>query len=216
LKRKQYSREFNANERVFDAIYLTSNSEASYKVRNPLQVMIDYKGFRALATAVVPINPALGMSLGFDIEGKLHNLDEKLKAELQYIADVLNLEETKTRVKKSNIVLVSSLQEELKQEVDIQLFEGLPLSNSIKVYEQTEGYIPNLMSLKHSQLKKMHKSLLKNCYIEQLQYILKTHDICPFDVDHRAIQSEIERLNSRHNKTEQAVKTSKNQDGARR
>jgi len=88
---------------------LTSNNEASYKIRNPLQVMIDYKGFRALASAVVPINPAAGMSLGFDMEGRLHNLDGKLKMELQYIAEVLNLEETKTRVKKSNIELVSTL-----------------------------------------------------------------------------------------------------------
>jgi hypothetical protein len=49
------------------------------------------------------------MSLGFDMEGRLHNLDGKLKMELQYIAEVLNLEETKTRVKKSNIELVSTL-----------------------------------------------------------------------------------------------------------
>ena len=81
--------------------------------------MIDYKGFRALATAVLPIDPALGMSLGFDVEGRLHNLDSKLKTELQYIAEVLNLEETKTRVKKSNIELSSSLVKEEKQEVDI-------------------------------------------------------------------------------------------------
>ena len=105
MKRKQYAREYNANERIFDAIYLTSNLEASYKVRNPLQVVVDYKGFRALATAVLPIDPKKGMSVGFSSDGSLNLLDTKLKSELQNIAEVLNLEETKTRVKKSNIDL---------------------------------------------------------------------------------------------------------------
>jgi hypothetical protein len=149
VKRKQYAREFNANERIFDAIYLTSNAEASYKVRNPLQVLVDYKGFRALATAVMPINPKAGMSLGFDSDGRLHVLDIKLRNELQNIAEVLNLDETKTRVKKSNIVL-SAANEDSKVEVDIQPFESLPISNFVKVYEQSEGFIPNLMTLGHN------------------------------------------------------------------
>lgn len=105
MKRKQYAREFNANERIFDAIYLTSNLESSYKVRNPLQIIVDYKGFRALATAVLPIDPKKGMSIGFSSDGRLNVLDSKLKSELQHIAEVLNLDETKTRVRKSNIDL---------------------------------------------------------------------------------------------------------------
>ncbi len=149
MKRKQYAREYNANERIFDAIYLTSNLEASYKVRNPLQVLVDYKGFRALATAVLPIDPKKGMSAGFSSDGRLNLLDTKLKSELQNIAEVLNLEETKTRVKKSNIDL-QAINEDNKVEVDIQLFESLPISNFVKVYEQSEGLIPNLMALRHS------------------------------------------------------------------
>jgi len=47
------------------------------------------------------------------------------------------------------------------------------------------------MSLKHSQLKKTYKGLLSNCYIEQIHYLLKTQEICPYDVDYRGIQTEI-------------------------
>lgn len=90
------------------------------------------------------------------------------------MADVLNLEETKTRVKRSNIDMSSVILEEVKVEVDIQLFESLPLSNFIKVYEQSEAFVPKLMTLSHSQLKRHHKNLIKNCYIEQLFYLLKT------------------------------------------
>lgn len=112
--------------------------------------MIDYKGFRALATAVLPINPQTGMALGFDVDGRLFSLDKKLKQELLYVADVLNLEETKTRVKRSNIDMSSAILEEVKVEVDIQLFESLPLSNFIKVYEQSEAFVPKLTTLSHS------------------------------------------------------------------
>ena len=43
---------------------------------------IDYKGFRAIAVAQLPIRPDQGMSLGFDREGKLHELDYSLRTEL--------------------------------------------------------------------------------------------------------------------------------------
>ena len=47
-------------------------------------------------------------------------------------------------MKKSNIEYASALHNEAKIEVDMQLFESLPLSNFIKVYEQSEGRIQNL------------------------------------------------------------------------
>ena len=74
------------------------------------------------------------MSLGFDQEGRLNILDSQLKTELQYVGDVLNLDEMKTRVKKSNIQMGGIDSEQHKVEVDIQMFDSLPLSNFIKVY----------------------------------------------------------------------------------
>jgi hypothetical protein len=138
--------------------------DATYKVRNPLQTRVDYKGFRALATAVMPIDPSLGMSLGFDSEGRLHNLDNKLRTELSYVADVLNLDETKTRIKKSNIE--QTPQNDEKLEIDIQLFESLPLSNFIKVYEQADGFNQSILSSSHSHMQRIHKSVIRNSYIE--------------------------------------------------
>lgn len=119
LKRKQYAREFNANNIIFDALYLTASKEDRYNLRNPLSTMIDYKGFRAIAIACLPINPENGMSLGFDQEGRLNILDSQLKTELQYVGDVLNLDEMKTRVKKSNIEMGGIDSEQHKVEVDI-------------------------------------------------------------------------------------------------
>ena len=36
---------------------------------------IDFKGFRAIAIAELPIRPEKGISLGFDAEGNLQELD---------------------------------------------------------------------------------------------------------------------------------------------
>ena len=49
---------------------MTSNLDSHYRLRNPLMCMVDYKGFRAIAIASMPIKPERGMALGFDQEGK--------------------------------------------------------------------------------------------------------------------------------------------------
>lgn len=43
------------------------------------------------------------MSLGFDAEGKLHELDQFLRTELQDVGTILNLAECKTLMVKYNI-----------------------------------------------------------------------------------------------------------------
>ena len=43
------------------------------------------------------------MSLGFDKEGKLHELDYSLRTELQDVGTILNLAEYKTRMAKKFI-----------------------------------------------------------------------------------------------------------------
>jgi hypothetical protein len=69
LKKKQFGREFLGNDRIFDALYLAQSKNSFYRLRNPLTVMVDYKGFRALVIAVIPIRPESGLSLGFDADG---------------------------------------------------------------------------------------------------------------------------------------------------
>ena len=67
-------------------------------MRCPLTTWLDYKGFRVLAVASLPINPQEGMSLGFDEEGQLHQLDyamRKKKVQIdqsikQKMSDVFN------------------------------------------------------------------------------------------------------------------------------
>ena len=55
---------------MFDALFLLSKPEATHQLRVPLSAQIDYKGFRAIAIASIPIQPTLGPSIGFYTEGK--------------------------------------------------------------------------------------------------------------------------------------------------
>ena len=67
-------------------------------MRTPLMTMVDFKGFRSIAVAQLPIKPEQGISLGFDSEGKLQELDYSLRTELQDVGTILHLEENKTRM----------------------------------------------------------------------------------------------------------------------
>ena len=69
--RKQFAREFNAAELFFDSLFMTSSVDSKYRLRCPLMCKVDYRGFRAIAIATMPIRPERGMALGFDSEGKL-------------------------------------------------------------------------------------------------------------------------------------------------
>ena len=64
---------------------------------------VDYKGFRAIGIAKLPIRPERGISLGFDREGNLHELEYSLRTELQDVGTILNLSEYKTRMAKKFI-----------------------------------------------------------------------------------------------------------------
>lgn len=57
LKWKMYGREFLSMDVMFDALFLLSKPEASHKLRIPLSALVDYKGFRAVAIACIPIHP---------------------------------------------------------------------------------------------------------------------------------------------------------------
>jgi hypothetical protein len=51
---------------MMDALFLTANIDAKYRLRVPLVSQIDYKGFRAIAVASIPITPKDGLVLGFN------------------------------------------------------------------------------------------------------------------------------------------------------
>mmetsp|Transcript_39106 Transcript_39106/g.37432 ORF Transcript_39106/g.37432 Transcript_39106/m.37432 type:complete len:186 (-) Transcript_39106:37-594(-) len=57
LKWKQYGREFHSLDIMFEVLYLLSKPESDYKLRVPVSALIDYKGFRALASGNIPIQP---------------------------------------------------------------------------------------------------------------------------------------------------------------
>ena len=50
-----YGREFLSMDIMFDALFLLSKPEAIHKFRVPPAALIDYKGFRAIAIASIPI-----------------------------------------------------------------------------------------------------------------------------------------------------------------
>ena len=50
---------------MFDALFMLSKRDSKYKLRIPLSALIDYKGFRCLAIAKIPIQPDMNPSLGF-------------------------------------------------------------------------------------------------------------------------------------------------------
>jgi hypothetical protein len=55
MKWKLYGREFLSLDVMFDTLYLLSKPDATYKLRVPLCAQVDYKGFRAVAIAAIPV-----------------------------------------------------------------------------------------------------------------------------------------------------------------
>ena len=143
---------------------------------------MDYRGFRALAFATLPIHPEDGMSLGFDDDGKFHQLDYAMRTELQDIGTMLNLSEYKTLLKQKvdeKKLKSSDSRDELLQ------FESIPISNFIRVYGQTDGMIENLHKLSRRQTEKQAKTLAKSHYLESIQYVLRLSNLFPLDLDYQ-------------------------------
>ena len=68
-KWKLFGRQFLSMDTLADVLYMLSEKDGRCKLRVPLSALIDYKGFRCLAIAKVPVKPTSGLSLGFH-EGK--------------------------------------------------------------------------------------------------------------------------------------------------
>ena len=99
MRKKQFAREFLSFEVMIDALYLTTTIDSKYNIRVPLGAQVDYKGFRAIAVATIPISPKDGLVLGFNSTGQFQMLDYQLKMEFKYIGEVLNLKDSKTKIK---------------------------------------------------------------------------------------------------------------------
>ena len=113
--RKQFAREFNSVELVSDALLFTSNVDTKYRLRTPLMSLVDFKGFRAIAVALLPIRPEQGISLGFDGDGKLQEIDYSLRTELEDVGSILNLAELQTRMAKK---FLSQTKQEIYYQVE--------------------------------------------------------------------------------------------------
>ena len=64
-KWKVYGRQFSSMDILADVLYGLSMKDAEVKLRVPLSAIIDYKGFRCLAIAKVPVKSNQGPMLGF-------------------------------------------------------------------------------------------------------------------------------------------------------
>ena len=116
---KHFGKEMLSYDVLFDALFLNSRADDRFSLRVPLVAKIDYKGFRAIATAKIEIGVGYDIfpDLGFHNGNYRSSENSILKQELGYVGDVLNLKDNKTKNRQYGSV-----------------FENVPVSNYIKVY----------------------------------------------------------------------------------
>ena len=73
------------------------------KLRVPLSVLIDYKGFRCLAVGQIPIMASSGPMLGF-YQGNYVS-DQELKNTFMKVGQLLHLKENKNAVENQKLVV---------------------------------------------------------------------------------------------------------------
>ena len=76
-------------------LYGMSHKDDKVKLRVPLSVIIDYKGFRCLAIAKMPVKGNQGPLLGF-YESNYWNLEEKIYESFKRVGEELNLKHNYT------------------------------------------------------------------------------------------------------------------------
>ena len=78
---------------MFEALFHYSK-KSKIKLRVPLSTLIDYKGYRCLAIAKIPIRPDLGLTLGLRNDTMIYDKDEDLKKAFSNVGEFLCLKES--------------------------------------------------------------------------------------------------------------------------
>jgi hypothetical protein len=86
---------------LFDALFLLSKNDSDYKLRVPLSVLIDYKGFRCLAIGRIPILPKQEPHLGF-YNGIYVPPDQVLRDAFANVGDLLRLKPNRVASNQNN------------------------------------------------------------------------------------------------------------------
>ncbi|CAI2362249.1 unnamed protein product [Moneuplotes crassus] len=165
LKWKQMQREFNSMDAFFDTLYILSKDEEQPKLRVPLSCIMDYKGFRCLATGLVPFDE-YALKVGFNQDNKFLNTQSFMNI-LSDAGHILGLKDTKVF-----LGVLSSHQ-------------SIPISTHLKVYHyrQTDNSDNNFLDSPTVKSKKYHFSELQYDIKpnQDLGYVFNTSYMFPLD-----------------------------------
>ena len=89
---KHLGHEFRACDMLQDAIFFLSKSDRSFRLRLPLSCIVDFKGFRALVTAIIPLDTDLTVLHGLK-KPDYYLTESSLYGNLSSLAQVLNIKE---------------------------------------------------------------------------------------------------------------------------
>ena len=93
-KWKAYNREFNTFNLLFNALYLLSKPNEDCNIRVPLSCIIDYKGFRGLAIACMPLNKELDPVVGLTSDNIYREtILEGIAKQLPSLGKLLNIKD---------------------------------------------------------------------------------------------------------------------------
>ena len=87
---KHLGHEFRARDLLQEAVFFLSRSEPSFRLRLPLSCIVDFRGFRALVTAVVPLDSELTVLHGLK-KPNYYLSEPSLYGNLSSLARVLNI-----------------------------------------------------------------------------------------------------------------------------
>ena len=170
-KWKLYGRQFLSMDTMFEALFQYSK-KSKIKLRIPLSTLIDYKGYRCLAIAKIPIRPDLSLTLGLRNDSMIYEKDEDLKEAFSSVGKLLCLKENMAPP---------------AQQPQTQVRENIPVSFFVKVYTLTSdkaGFSKTGSSAKKSQFHFTELEYMDNeDNNKELCYVLKSSEIFPYDHD---------------------------------
>jgi len=154
-------------EIFFDTLYILSKDEEAHQLRIPLSCILDYKGFRCLAVAIIPLDE-YALRLGLNIDNNFVH-DQSFKKVLSEAGEILGLKDVKCLFR------------------GLAVHENIPISTHIKVYVYQKGdnsddnhqNSPTNKSKEHHFFELQYE-VKKN---QDLGYVLNTKYMYPIDSD---------------------------------